>query len=92
MKAGDSMTLLPMDSVIAAYVAEGSNAASEIDKTRSRFGRGRGELLITIGDAYWGDKHKIPVNSVNASVTKAIYRICNILHIFWIDYERGTQK
>ena len=86
------MILLPMDSVIAAYVAEGSNAASEINKTRSRSGKEWGKLLITIGEAYWGDKQKIPVNSVNASVTKAIYRICNILLVFWIDYERGIQK
>ena len=85
------MTLLPMDSVIAAYVVEGSNTASEINNIRSRSGRGRGELLIIIGEAYWGDKQKIPVNSVNASVTKAIYRICNILHIFRIYFERRIQ-
>ena len=49
MKAGDSMMLLPMDSLIAAYVVEGSNAASAIKNTRSRSGSELGEVLITVG-------------------------------------------
>ena len=52
MKAGDSIILLPMDSVIAAYVVEENNAPSEINNIRTRSGRGWGEVLITIGEAY----------------------------------------